>query len=220
MAAKKMGLFPGVPLLALLLSSLVLNAVLLVKKIPEKQTISVIGVIDGDTLVLEGKVKVRLRYIDAPELEFCGGTEAKETLRELVVGKKVVIGEQIPDQYGRAMAMVYVGGTLVNQKMLESGWAKYHHDTTKDKDMLKTIADKVKKENKGLFGKCQAKENPENPKCNVKGNMDDATDEKRYYIPGCAQYAFTVVELDVGEEWFCSEKEARVAGYTKAETCK
>ena len=50
--------------------------------------------------------------------------------------------------------------------------------------------------------------------------MDDATDEKRYYVPDCAQYAFTIVELDVGEQWFCGEKEAKAAGYTKAETCK
>ncbi len=206
--------------LFLLLCSLILNGVLLLRKAPEKTGTLVIGVVDGDTLVLEGKVRVRLRYADAPELEFCGGSEAKEQLEKLVVGKKVVIDEQIPDQFGRGMAMVYEGSILVNQKMLESGWAKYHHDTTKDKDMLKAIADKVKKDEEGLFGKCQAKVNIENPKCIIKGNMDDATDEKRYYIPGCAQYAYTIVELDVGEQWFCSEKEAKAAGYTKAETCK
>jgi len=190
------------------------------RKAPEKTGTTVIGVIDGDTLVLEGKVRVRLRYADAPELTFCGGKEAKEQLEKLVVGKKVVIQEQIPDQFGRGMAMVYAGNTLVNQKMLESGWARFHHDMTKDKEMLKTIADKAKKDGIGLFGKCQAKVNTENPKCIIKGNMDDATDEKRYYIPGCAQYAYTVVELDVGEAWFCSEKEAKAAGYTKAETCR
>ncbi len=206
--------------LFLLLCSLLLNGVLLMRKAPEKTGTTVIGVIDGDTLVLEGKVRVRLRYADAPELTFCGGKEAKEQLEKLVVGKKVVIQEQIPDQFGRGMAMVYAGNTLVNQKMLESGWARFHHDMTKDKEMLKTIADKAKKDGIGLFGKCQAKVNTENPKCIIKGNMDDATDEKRYYIPGCAQYAYTVVELDVGEAWFCTEKEAREAGYSKAETCR
>jgi len=206
--------------LFLLLCSLILNGVLLVRKAPEKTGTTVIGVVDGDTLVLEGKVRVRLRYADAPELEFCGGIEAKEELEKLVVGKKVVIQEQIPDQFGRGMAMVYEGNTLVNQKMLESGWARFHHDTTKNKEMLKTIADQAKGDGKGLFGKCQAKENTANPKCNVKGNIDDTTNEKRYYIPGCAQYAYTIVELDVGEAWFCTEKEAKAAGYSKAETCK
>jgi endonuclease YncB( thermonuclease family) len=220
MTAKRFGVVYTFPLLVLLFSSLVLNVFLLKKNTPERIGTTVIGVIDGDTLVLEGKVKVRLRYADAPEFEFCGGKEAKDVLEKLVVGKKVIIEEQIPDQFGRGMAMVYEGNTLVNQKMLESGWAKYHHDITKDKDMLKEIADKVKNEGKGLFGKCQAKTNLSNPKCIIKGNMDDATDEKRYYIPGCAQYAFTIVELDVGEAWFCSEKEARAAGYVKADTCR
>lgn len=220
MAAKKLGNIYSFPVLFLLLCSLLLNGVLLMRKAPEKTGTTVIGVIDGDTLVLEGKVRVRLRYADAPELTFCGGIEAKEQLEKLVVGKTVVIQEQIPDQFGRGMAMVYVGATLVNQKMLESGWARFHHDTTKDKEMLKSIADQVKKEEKGIFGKCQGKENKANPKCNVKGNIDDTTNEKRYYIPGCAQYAYTVVELDVGEQWFCSEKEAKAAGYTKAETCR
>lgn len=220
MASRKVRLIYSFPLLLLLLCSLILNIVLLKEKPAEKIGTSAIGVVDGDTLVLEGKIRVRLRYADAPELEFCGGKEAKEQLEKLVVGKKVVIQEQIPDQYGRGMAMVYQGDALINQKMLESGWAKYHHDLTKDKEMLKSIADRAKRDGKGLYGECQAKENIKNPKCNVKGNIDDATDEKRYYVPGCAQYAFTVVELDVGEAWFCTEKEARDAGYAKAETCK
>jgi len=220
MASKKVGVLHFFPVLLLLLCSLLLNAVLLLNKASKKTGTIVVGVVDGDTVVLEGKVKVRLRYIDAPELQYCGGKEAKMELEKLVVGKKVVIDEQIPDQFGRGMAMVYEGDILINQKMLESGWAKYHNDITKDRDMLKAIADRAKKEEKGLFGMCQSKVNSVNPKCNVKGNIDDATDEKRYYVPGCAQYAFTIIELDMGEQWFCSEKEARTAGYTKAETCK
>jgi endonuclease YncB( thermonuclease family) len=34
-------------------------------------------VIDGDTIVLEGKGKIRLANINAPELEYCLGKEAK-----------------------------------------------------------------------------------------------------------------------------------------------
>ncbi|MCJ7804169.1 hypothetical protein MUP35_00310, partial [Patescibacteria group bacterium] len=34
-----------------------------------EEGIKVLGVIDGDTLVLEGKVRLRLRNIDAPELD-------------------------------------------------------------------------------------------------------------------------------------------------------
>ena len=62
-----------------------LSAMLLIKTIPSG--VRVIGVIDGYTLVLEGKEKVRLRYADDPELVFCGGPEAKATLEELEFGR-------------------------------------------------------------------------------------------------------------------------------------
>lgn len=206
--------------LGALITSIVLNIFLLTKGNSSDTGVAVIGVIDGDTLVLDGKTRVRLRYADAPELEFCGGEEAKDLLDKLVVGKNVRITEQVPDQYGRAMALVYEGSRLVNLQMLDSGWVRYHHDNTKLTEELKAVADEAKGEQRGIFGSCQSKENTKQPKCNIKGNIDKANDAKRYYIPGCAQYAFTIVEEDVGEQWFCTESEARKAGYVKAETCR
>lgn len=55
--------------------SVILNIVLLLRGSDGVRTE---GVIDGDTLVLEGKGRIRLRYADAPELEYCGGRQAKE----------------------------------------------------------------------------------------------------------------------------------------------
>lgn len=186
---------------------------------PDQKGVKVIGVIDGDTLVLDGKSKVRLRHADAPELEYCGGTQAKLYLERLIKGKYVRLEEQIPDQYGRGMALVYAGNTLINLEMLQSGWARYHHDISSKEDELKTANETAKQEKKGIYKNCQAKENAEHPRCNIKGNIDDNSNARKYYLPGCAQYAFTVVELDQGEAWFCSEKEAKKAGFTKAETC-
>ena len=60
-------------LLILLFPSLALNAILIKKTNKSEQGIKVLGVIDGDTLVLDGKVRLRLRSVDAPELNFvCG----------------------------------------------------------------------------------------------------------------------------------------------------
>src|SRR3989338_7325560 len=109
--------------------SLILNAILLNRsEAAPGDAIKVIGVIDGDTLVLDGKVRLRLRHLDAPELEFCGGQEAKNLLTDLASGKSVRVEEKIMDQQGRPMALVYIGSTLINQTMLESGWARYHSD--------------------------------------------------------------------------------------------
>ena len=182
--------------------------------------IKVIGVIDGDTLVLEGKTRLRLRHIDAPELEYCGGQEAKRLLSDLVENKKITIQEEILDQQGRPMALVYQNNNLVNLEMLKSGWARYHSDQTSVTADLKKTANQVKEERIGVFSsQCYQKENLDNPSCNIKGNIDKSTKTKIYYLPNCAQYNFTIVEKDLGENFFCTEKEAQEAGFTKAKTC-
>ena len=79
------------------------------------------------------------------------------------------------------------------------------------------------KENKlGVYSpECyQREENLETPECIIKGNIDLSNKSlKRYYFPGCAQYEFVLVEKDKGEDWFCTEKQAQSAGYTKAKSC-
>lgn len=207
-------------LIALLIPSVLLNIFLLFRNNNLNSVgIMVIGVIDGDTLVLQGKSKVRLRYVDAPEIQYCGGIEAKSYLEKLVKGKKVVIESQIPDQYGRGMAFVYINDVLVNKEMLSSGWVKYHHDNSQLTEELKNAVSSAKAQKLGIYGKCQSKDIPDKPGCVIKGNIDDNSDARNYYLPSCAQYRFTIVEKDMGENWFCSEKEAMKAGFTKAKTC-
>jgi len=211
--------------LPLLLSLLLLPSVFLnvfffheIKK--NEEGINVLGIIDGDTIVLEGKVKLRLRNIDAPELDLCGGKEAKEELEKLVSGKKVVVEEQILDQWGRPMGLVYVDKKLVNEEMLKSGWARFHSDSTSQREVLKTAGNQAKKELLGIWSsKCQQTKNLEKPKCIIKGNLDQNSGRKIYYFPGCSQYEFTIIEKDIGEDWFCTEKEAQEAGFIRSKTC-
>lgn len=202
-----------------LLISILLNIFLLRGVQNQSIGIKVVGVIDGDTVVLEGKSRVRLRFIDAPEKGLCGYDEASKVLETLVVGKSVRIEEIIPDQFGRGMALVYVGNTLVNKEMLSSGWVRYHHDVSSKTDEIKAVSDTAKTKKLGVYGICQSTA-PENPKCVIKGNIDDNSTRRNYYLPDCAQYKFTIVEKDMGENWFCTEKEAIAAGFTKAKTCK
>ncbi|MBI5356962.1 thermonuclease family protein [Candidatus Collierbacteria bacterium] len=212
-------LFPLI-LLFLLFPSLILNAFLLQRTNKAEEGIKVLGVIDGDTLVLDGKVRLRLRSVDAPELDFCGGPEAKQELERLVSEKKVAVKEQIIDQRGRPMGLVYADGKSVNEQILTSGWGRFHSDITDEKENLKAAYEKAKEQKLGIWGpKCQQTENTDNPKCNIKGNIDKNSDRRNYYFPGCAQYNFTIVEKDMGEGWFCSEKEAQKAGYTRSKTC-
>ena len=52
--------------------------------------------------------------------------------------------------------------------------------------------------------------------CKIKGNVSITSGERIYHVPGQRDYAGTVIDSYYGERWFCSEKEARQAGWRKA----
>ena len=54
------------------------------------------------------------------------------------------------------------------------------------------------------------------PSCNIKGNISIGTGEKIYHVPGQHYYAATKISPQHGERWFCSELEARQAGWRRA----
>lgn len=54
------------------------------------------------------------------------------------------------------------------------------------------------------------------PYCSIKGNISFDTGERIYHMPGQAYYNETRISHSHGERWFCSEAEARAAGWRKA----
>jgi hypothetical protein len=52
--------------------------------------------------------------------------------------------------------------------------------------------------------------------CNIKGNVSIATGERIYHVPGQRYYEETRVSQQHGERWFCSEREAREAGWRRS----
>ncbi|TPK70784.1 hypothetical protein FJ527_28290 [Mesorhizobium sp. B2-4-18] len=57
---------------------------------------------------------------------------------------------------------------------------------------------------------------PEFTSCNIKGNISYNTGERIYHVPGQEYYSETRISLLKGERWFCSEAEARAAGWRKS----
>ena len=51
--------------------------------------------------------------------------------------------------------------------------------------------------------------------CRIKGNIG-REDTRVYHVPGRAWYAKTRIDMAKGERWFCSEAEARAAGWRRA----
>jgi micrococcal nuclease len=95
----------------------------------------VIRVIDGDTIhVRIGDHVEKVRYIgvNTPEVHHPrkgvepGAREASRVNRELVGGKRVrlEIDVQTRDRYGRLLAYVWVGDTMVNAELLRRGYAQ------------------------------------------------------------------------------------------------
>jgi hypothetical protein len=54
------------------------------------------------------------------------------------------------------------------------------------------------------------------PECTIKGNVSINTGERIYHVPGQRRYAETRISPQYGERWFCSEDDARAAGWRKA----
>ena len=97
----------------------------------------------------------------------------------------------------------------------------YYDGTAGEPEGISREALKAKVENVGIFGsKCTQATNPDNPKCIIKGNKRaHAGDSALYRFPGCTQYPKTLVQLYLGDQWFCSEREAENAGFTKGSDC-
>jgi len=52
--------------------------------------------------------------------------------------------------------------------------------------------------------------------CVIKGNISVTSGERIYHVPGQEYYAKTRISPQYGERWFCSEADARAAGWRKA----
>jgi micrococcal nuclease len=95
----------------------------------------VVRVVDGDTVhVRVGSRVEKVRYIgvNTPELrhpergEEPGGREAHAVNRRLVEGKRVrlELDVQARDRYGRLLAYVWTGDTMVNAELVRLGYAQ------------------------------------------------------------------------------------------------
>lgn len=179
-------------------------------------------VIDGDTFETAEKQLIRLADVDAPELVYCGGNEAKNELEKLVLNKPVYLKVVYRDKYMRLLSYVYTPAAFINERMVMTGNAIFRTDQ-KTNSLSKFLADAQKyAEDKklGVFGdKCTRVTNNIDAKCNIKGNLREGKNTKIYSLPGCESYARTKVQLYLGDMWFCTEEEAKKAGFVKAGGC-
>ncbi len=182
----------------------------------------VLRVIDGDTFETKERQLIRLDGVDAPELGLCGGEEAKKELKKMVMGKPVYLKVNYRDKYMRLLSLVYTPDGFVNERMVEKGVAVYRQSGIKNDTtpLLQSAHARATSNKLGIYGKeCTQITNLEKPKCLIKGNIREGGSAKIYSLPGCESYAATKVQLYYGDRWFCSENDAKKAGFVKAGGC-
>ena len=122
--------------------------------------------VDGDTLVLADVSKTRVRLIgaDTPETVKPNtpvqpfGPEASRFTKDAIAqnGHKVRItfdGTQI-DKYGRTLAMVWLGDTLLNEQLIREGLARaqLQYDYSREmKDRFQAAENLAKREKRGIW---------------------------------------------------------------------
>ncbi|MEM8794084.1 MAG: thermonuclease family protein [Pseudomonadota bacterium] len=187
-------------------------------------------VIDGDSILIN-QIEYRLHGIDTPETaQTCRnrrggrwdcGAAATNRLKQLIEGRLVSCEPREIDQYGRTIAVCRTNEGELNKRLIEEGLAWAFVKYSKDYIVEEAVARKAE------IGVWQAENMPpwefrekgwgdaeiERPDgCVIKGNIN-RKGERIYHAPWSNWYSRTKINEAKGERWFCTEGEARTAGW-------
>jgi len=192
----------------------------------------VISVIDGDTLDVGG-TRVRLHGIDAVEtdqtcedaqgVEWACGAAVSREVRARYQGRVATCKAVTMDVYGRVVARCLVDGRDIARDLVHDGLALAYRKYSRA-----YVAEEVRAARAGrglhtgrmmrpaLYRLARIKgQAPEDRQCRIKGNISRRGD-KIYHLPGQKYYTKTGIRRDKGERWFCSEADAKKAGWRKS----
>lgn len=160
-------------LILIIFLSRVIQPVTQVTPPPEKQnTFKVTKVIDGDTIEVNGGIKVRYIGIDTPEIGDsrkkveCYGREAAEFNKQLVEGKEVRLEKDISetDKFGRLLRYVYlpadrqgVNDLFVNDYLVRQGYAyaATFPPDVKYQEQFREAEKEARENSRGLWSACR-----------------------------------------------------------------
>lgn len=128
-------------------------------------------VIDGDTLVLDGGLTVRVLGIDAPEMEKEGRAaeflahQAKAALAEMTLHQTVRLeyDRQRYDHHGRVLAYLLLpDGTLVNAELVRRGLARvyFHAPNERYRESLLSAQREALEAGRGVWRKLLQQDEP------------------------------------------------------------
>jgi len=188
-------------------------------------------VVDGDTIDIDGKT-VSLYGIDAPELgQHCKngsksyrcGYEAAIHLKKLV-GNQAVTCDATPADSEDNSKICTVGSVDLSQAMLQNGYATAKLSAM---SLYKNTESEAKRSGLGIWRgdfvqpsewragrRLNAGDGQIVETCDVKGIVSDNGD-KVYFVPTDIEYGDIEIDSGRGEEFFCSDDQAELAGWRR-----
>jgi endonuclease YncB( thermonuclease family) len=201
------------------------------------------SVIDGDTFTINGQ-EVRLNGIDAPESGQrctdengkqyrCGSVAAQALDKFLAASRPATCPFVEWDQYGRFVGdCTRADGKPVAAWLVRNGhamdWPR-HSGGAYSRDQAAARADRIgiwqgevqppweyrAEKRSGTATTTAAPQPLISGNCEIKGNISNKG-ERIYHMPGQRYYAKTRIDRSKGERMFCSEAEARQAGWRRS----
>jgi hypothetical protein len=131
--------------------------------------------------------------------------------------------EEDRDRYGRIVAIYQANGREINAELIRQGWALEYKQYSDGRYANEEA--EARKAKRGLWAgnfvepwdwrrgvRLAPEASTESErKCPIKGNISSSG--KIYHMPGSRNYDRTVIDEASGERWFCTENEARAAGW-------
>ena len=206
----------------------------------------VASVIDGDTLEIRNqRIRLHgidapesgQTCKDGRGTSYRCGQRAALALSDRIERGTVTCRQRDTDRYGRVVAVCSLGALDLNGWLVANGHAMAYRKYSTDYVGAETRA---RLDRTGLWSgsftapwdwRRQAyrpapdskRKKPTTPgqksaskTCTIKGNVSRRSGERIYHVPGQAYYAATRISPGKGERWFCSEAEARSAGWRRS----
>jgi len=201
--------------------------------VPQERISGRAEVTDGDSLEI-GSTRLRLYGVDALEgrqsctrdgRAWACGNEAARKLRSLIGDRTVSCTKRDVDDYERIVAVCRSGAADLGAEMVRAGFAtayrRYSSDYVDEENEARTAR-------RGIWAgefaspedyrRDETRDRPASAQrasragCDVKGNIN-GEGERIYHAPGSPSYDETRIDESNGERWFCTEAEARAAGW-------
>lgn len=122
---------------------------------PSAQSVTVVKVVDGDTIVIENGYHVRYIGVDSPEADELYYSEAKQMNADLVEGKQVRLEADVTDKdkYGRLLRYIYADDVFVNAEMVRQGgaWASAYPPDVKYQVYLEAMENEARQLKRGFW---------------------------------------------------------------------